>query len=51
MPDEKEPPAAPQPVAVDPAKDPAIFDEFAQQVAKATVWSEAVQAQLPKKTE
>jgi hypothetical protein len=49
MPDEKDSPAAPQPV--DPAKDPAIFDAFAEQVAKATVWPSAVQAQLPKKTE
>jgi len=51
MPDEKESPAASKPVAADPAKDPAIFDAFAEQAVKTAVWSEAVQAQLPKKTE
>jgi hypothetical protein len=50
MPDEKVSPAASKPVAGDPVKDPAIFDEFAKQVSKAVVWPDAVKPQLPKKT-
>jgi len=35
--------------AQDPIRDPAPYDAFAEQVAKAALWSDAAKAQLPKK--
>lgn len=49
MAEEKKPPASRKPAAVDPVKDPAVFDEFAKQASETAVWSDAVKAQLPKK--
>jgi hypothetical protein len=43
------PTAAAEPVA-DAAADTAVFDEFAGQATNTAVWSEAVKAQLPKKS-